>query len=817
MTALLLLRRRLADTFSDLQHHVETAHANVLALTSPSELYALSALYSLGAIPAGPTASLGLPSRGRPNSSPAQVTPLRRARTITAGASSASSPASARRTPLAVERFVSPPPRPSSFRLGDSTPGGDGEESPPPSPAQLTMMPPRTPRLGRHGRTSTGLVGEGPLTALRSWSPLVSSPATQVEAGDIRLQSRSGLLPSPSLSPDPAAIRRKARSPSLDESEEDAAAGSSLRSHDLLRGMPRPSQAAQRTPSGGQEQMLLDLQLQSPSQPLTSRSAKRRSLQDITYRHASSPLAQLTPRRSPVEPSFPATTSPPTTSGLPRLLSLRSDRSSFSHAAGPRPTFGAFSPVPGLQRPRHRPTLSLTSPSVPNLQARAFEQHQAALADLSASAAADTSAGLFDSEPDAPVPLSHADLLTTFWALHARRRHILVALLALRRDMKPEAWTEAANFVSSLATAFEEAKDEVARALLIASQSYGGADGSDSFAPPPLTKAEQRQASLGKLWEGFQLLSGKVGSLEDTVETGDGWESTWLELRDDLGELIRVWERARTDMGIQIDGGPGSLLGLPREMPVRPLDIGSADDNDAAAVEEGLDGSTTDPSTAAQAEIEDDVSRYLRETANTLPSVGREELFAAESAPGLSRRPPSKMTREERIRLAKEHRVETQRAVAEAAAKKGPRGMTDVILELDGLMRVLRRNKGAVEPAEEEEEEQETLLDVDDGDEDGSLGRRPPVAIHPIVLPAPTTQRHLPPFGLPLPPARNRSSLPALSSEGSSDGEADLDDSLEFVSPRHRDGSQLTLRAVESDDEDGLVSLGRGVCEPTKM
>lgn len=896
---LLALRQRLADALGALQHQVETAHANLYPLAARSELYALSALYSLDpspsfAAPDRPSAALSLELRDP--TSPTRLalhrTPLRRVRTFAATAA-ATTPLSAGGV---VERFVSPPPPPSrtsSYGHGsadDSLASPAQLGTPTTTTAQFTMMPPRTPRMAKaHGRSSGGgrtlasSSSSSSALARSSWSPaaFASPRATPEGPGSSAAGSvQAGLLPSPSLlspAPSSSGTSHRARNPSLDETDED---GLPSAWHD--DGVP--SAGSPSTSTAPAPLSLADAQ--------AAKRAKRRSLQDITYRHASSPLAQLTPRRlpaplaSPLAEAAPAlgrrrrsssTTAviPPAATGLldgesaessppsrdhlsahpsahrvalshgpaHRLPAHRSARSSFSHSTG-RPVFGAHSPIHfgrgggssganGGRLARHRATLSLAaSPSVPDLQALAAVDRASQLPTTFDVRLPSTSPATADDDrtpPDSPplVALSHADLLARFCALHARRRHVLVGLLALRRDLGPDAWAEAGAFVGSLRAAFDDARDDVQRALAVSRLSYGGGftaasdddgDATSSFAPPPRTAVEQRRQSLGLLWDGLQSLVGKVGALDDVVETGDGWAPTWLELREDLAELVRVWERSRVEMGLRFDGeGGAALLGQPREPPVRSsADVDATadqNDNDDNDNDDNNNDRPGDSPERPPVDVEDDVSRYLRETAAALPSAGREELFAADSAPAAARRPPSKLTRDERIRLAREHRDETERAVRAASERKGPRGMGDVILELNGLMRVLRRNKGPAAEADDADgrAHEETLLVAVDEPTDPRPQPSPsssPIDDEPSG--AASRRAVASPFVLPLPTARGgRSSLPALSQGSSDDGDLSAEgegDLLEFLGPHHREGSQVTLRAAESDDDDGTGS-----------
>lgn len=381
-----------------------------------------------------------------------------------------------------------------------------------------------------------------------------------------------------------------------------------------------------------------------------------------------------------------------------------------------------------------------------------------------------------DSSSSEPSPLSHPHLLSTFLTLHTRRRHTLVSLLALRRETSSEYWDEVRGLVLSLLDGFRDARIEISRETSLSK--LGGGDG---WAPRSKSKSQQRREWVGSLQEEVSKLSAK---LNEADEDDSQWEDTWEGLREDLGGMVRVWERGREEMATSKD----QILGGRREL------------RSAVVVDRTFD-SLLDPSasddpllSATSAEVEeteDDVTLHLIEE-NQLPPVGREELFAGETSRPAPPRPQSTISREERIRLARLEREEKATEVEAERATGGRPGMGDVVLELKGLMSELRRMKGPVGSSFDDEEQDaptsstpqpmsesyitpplsssarfpsRSLQAINTADD-----RRPSLDSSPVLSSPPSSSAFHTSFGFGLPPPPNRSSLPALSS-GSSDGD----------------------------------------------
>lgn len=306
-----------------------------------------------------------------------------------------------------------------------------------------------------------------------------------------------------------------------------------------------------------------------------------------------------------------------------------------------------------------------------------------------------------------------------------------------------------------------------------------------------------------------------MGSLEEEVvkfaaklneadEDDSDWEDRWEGLREDLGGMVRIWERGREEMATLKD----QFLGGRRE----PRSAVVAD----RTFNSLLDPSTSDDpllsSTAPEFEdAEDDVTLHLIEETQ-LPPVGREELFAGETTRPAPSRPQSTVSREERIRLARLEREEKATEVEVERATGGRAGMGDVVLELKGLMSALRRMKGPVGSSFDEEENEPSASSSPTQSNSKSY-TTPPLSSAPRfpsrssqasntddaqpsslfnsspVPSSPPASFHTS-FGFGLPPPPNRSSLPALSS-GSSDGDADADMEEEGNDEQREDGRNL--------------------------
>lgn len=603
------------------------------------------------------------------------------------------------------------------------------------------------------------------------------------------------LLPSPTLTAGSVDERRSgmmARSPSLDETHEllptsssSSPSSSSTTAADdpveyVLRDQPvQRSAAAPCTPLKLDLSSLAGDRTSTPTS--TSKSAKRRSLQDIPYRHHPHahqlPLSPLG-RSSEDSPSF--TFRPGPTAGSPSSPAATDD-------VPQRPKRFSFSPSAVYVRPtalelgrigtRHRSTLSTPvfhSPP-PSSSSRPPMTSPSSIPSL----------GNAGQRSPALEPLSHADLLGSFVALHSKRRAVLVHLLALRktssvREEGDDIWSAVGELVQALAGSFESVRRDVRLALMGApsSASLLHADDEDgSFAPPSQTRSELEREAFSDLRTVLASLSTSLNEVERARESGT-FDAAWLGLREDVGEVVRSWERGRATLGLQ------SMCGLERGEVERvlPAQLNVAGWEPTSSPSHDLpDSPSADPSNEEE-EKEDDVALFQR-SSTLLPVAGREVLFSATSTPHVVLRPPSGFSRAERIRLARELRADVQAGKKEGKKeKRGPEGMGEVIGELNGLMGVLRRLKAS--PSEEEED------NVEPSSERPSSANQQPLAA--------------PQGGLRV---GGRSSLPALS-QGSSDGSQESDESdtqLELGVLRRAGGSQGTLKATSSTEEGDSV------------
>lgn len=400
---------------------------------------------------------------------------------------------------------------------------------------------------------------------------------------------------------------------------------------------------------------------------------------------------------------------------------------------------------------------------------------------------------------------------------------------------------------------FQEGRKALERELFVSKQSWGGGGAGEirGWAPRQRTIVEGRAIWVEKLADGVGRLLEKLR--EDQQEEGfDGW---WEGLRDDLSLLVRVWERGREEVGsaasrgavdVPTEDATGSTrngLGL-GEIPLRPRSTSPPPPEDD-------DPDATD---LAKDDLEDDVTLHFLATAQ-LPPPGREQLFAASSTPTIVNQPHSTLSREERIRLAREKRAEE---LSHGGHRGAVRGMGEVVSELKGLMGELRRLKGpATGDMDGEDEEGEVEQPVEETanpksklrsqtETTGRLGserafktppprkvssssscRFPGSASSPASPASQTSPRPTPPDAPPflllsfaLPSSSNPSSLPALSS-GSSDGEEEADaydalgegsqqgfDSDHFASSLRNGGEGLGCGDSESTLGERMTVLG---------
>lgn len=573
-----------------------------------------------------------------------------------------------------------------------------------------------------------------------------------------------------------------ARSPSLDETHELLPFTTAAANDDDLVEYVLPDNPVEHPAAAPCTPLKLDLSAladDTRSTPTsTSKSAKRRSLQEIPYRyHPHGHQLPLSPlgRSSEDSPSF--TFHPGPSAGSPSLPAATDD---VPH----RPKRFSFSPSAGNVRPtalelgrvgtRHRSTLS--TPVFHSPPSSSSSRPATNSPSSTSSSAADAS-----QRASPPLePLSHADLLGSFVALHSKRRLVLVHLLALRKTASSstgdDVWSAVDDLVGTLAGSFESERRDVRLALLGAPSSspllHAADDEEGSFAPPSQTQAELEREAVSDLRTFLASLSTSLDEVERARETGT-FDAAWLGLREDVGEVVRSWERGRLALDLRPTGG------LERDVQERvlPAQLNVAGWESTSSSED-LTSPSADPTHEGE-EKEDDVTLFQR-SSTILAVAGREVLFSATSTPPVVLRPPSGLSRAERIRLARELRADVQAGKKKIKKeKRGPEGMGEVIGELNGLMGVLRRLKAS--PLEEEEANVEL-----------SSERPPSSKQQPLTA----SQGNL--------RAGGRSSLPALS-QGSSDGSQESDESetqLEVgVDLRRAGESQGTLKASSSTEK----------------
>ncbi|CED84619.1 hypothetical protein [Phaffia rhodozyma] len=418
------------------------------------------------------------------------------------------------------------------------------------------------------------------------------------------------------------------------------------------------------------------------------------------------------------------------------------------------------------------------------------------------------------------VPLSHAHLLTHFFGLHANRRYTLVSLLALKKDLVDTSWEDIQTQVEVLFRGFVIAREEIGKELRIYRQQQYWAEHKDvdneGFAPRSKTKLQERRDWIEQLRREVDLLETNLAAKAqdefipggfDSSGTDGEWDSWWLDMRDELGGLIRIWERGRISMGIEIPNG--LVDSIVENQSSSPPDV-LAPSGMTGADEPGRELLRLDEAEQGDTELADDVALHL-ESQLRLPPPGREEVFIGDTAPVSQYRPPSKLSREERILLAKKERENSKQGID---GEDETSGMDDVVSELKGLMSELRRLKRPHEtdlPDDETETKSDTLLT-----ERVSYATNHHTSFSPS--PPPLINRPSLPFDLPT-SLIDRLSLPALSI-GSSDGddlESDDQDGsfeLEFFNPE-KNGSQVTITLgvdSDADTEEGDGSKVRAAC-----
>ena len=164
-------------------------------------------------------------------------------------------------------------------------------------------------------------------------------------------------------------------------------------------------------------------------------------------------------------------------------------------------------------------------------------------------------------------------------------------------------------------------------------------------------------------------------------------------LRCDLGLALRECERGRERLTNVILPPSGSSPEEPDDLPTLAPDMGSDDSDKPEEAPSGLDAQNEDVglmviSPAGEAFDADDASPHLLLTASShhLPPPGIEQIFEAETgnSPAFTRE-RSRLTREERIKLAKAQRESAEDRPVSKVERWGPGG--EVVQELKDVIR----------------------------------------------------------------------------------------------------------------------------------
>lgn len=312
-------------------------------------------------------------------------------------------------------------------------------------------------------------------------------------------------------------------------------------------------------------------------------------------------------------------------------------------------------------------------------------------------------------------PLTLGGLKASCHGVHLKRRRVACCLLGLRfaEPRSSSYWDDVCGEMQklteamamgreSLDSAREEAEKELSaqRALAESAKRHSSPaaplgnidDGPVEFAPrsdPMLSSVDELQRTLARVWARCDELRQRGVTLEPDILA-----SIWADVRSDVGGMLRQVERGREAVRSTNVSEAGATD--PTDSEIMPISASSADmepgflraweavDQEEDEIERLVSGEDVPPDSEPYQEF--------------LPPPGIDEVFEAAIPPAPAPRPKATLSRDERIKAAKEARARGAAMDRLTANSKEPppepevRGQ--VMQELEGVFGVIRQRKG---------------------------------------------------------------------------------------------------------------------------